>query len=68
MHLTLFSVQPQLLPEGKSLQDVTTEVLQGLKQNGLLKDSTSCDGGQILVITRLGQATYKGIKPPSGIY
>uniref|UniRef100_A0A670KGP2 Helicase, POLQ like n=1 Tax=Podarcis muralis TaxID=64176 RepID=A0A670KGP2_PODMU len=60
MHLTLFSVQPQLLPEGKSLQDVTTEVLQGLKQNGLLKDSTSCDGGQILVITRLGQATYKG--------
>ncbi|XP_077789919.1 helicase POLQ-like isoform X2 [Podarcis muralis] len=60
MHLTLFSVQPQLLPEGKSLQDVTTEVLQGLKQNGLLKDSTSCDGEQILVITRLGQATYKG--------
>ncbi|XP_053260177.1 helicase POLQ-like isoform X2 [Podarcis raffonei] len=60
MHLTLFSVQPQLLPEGKSLRDVTTEVLQGLKQNGLLKDNTSCDGGQILVITRLGQATYKG--------
>ncbi|XP_033016627.1 helicase POLQ-like isoform X2 [Lacerta agilis] len=60
MHVTLFSVQPQLLPEGKSLQDVTTEVLQWLKQNGLLKDSTSCDGEQILVITKLGQATYKG--------
>ncbi|XP_061439125.1 helicase POLQ-like isoform X2 [Rhineura floridana] len=60
MRITLLSVQPQLLPKEKSLWDVTLEVLQWLKENGLLKERTSADGGQNLEITRLGQATYKG--------
>ncbi|XP_062992406.1 helicase POLQ-like isoform X3 [Elgaria multicarinata webbii] len=64
MCATLFSIQPQLLPKEKSLRDVTMEVLQWLKQNGLLKERASCDSGQnfqcTLEITPLGQATYKG--------
>ncbi|KAJ7327179.1 hypothetical protein JRQ81_016938 [Phrynocephalus forsythii] len=64
MGFTLFSVQSQLLPKGKSLLDVTTEVLQWLKQNGLLKERVSHDSLKNiqynLEITPLGQATYKG--------
>lgn len=64
MGFTLFRVQPQLLPKEKSLRDVTTEVLQWLKQNGLLKERVGCDSLQnmqsSLEITPLGQATYKG--------
>lgn len=61
---TLLSIQPQLLPKAKSLSDVTTEVLQWLKQNGLLKEKARCESEHhlqpTLEITHLGQATYKG--------
>lgn len=61
---TLISLQPQLLPKEKSLWDVTVEVLQWLKQNGLLKERTARDREKNVLhnleITPLGQATYKG--------
>ncbi|XP_077157122.1 helicase POLQ-like isoform X2 [Paroedura picta] len=61
---TLLSIQPQLLPKGKSLWDVIVEVLQWLKQNGLLKERARCESEHHLQhnleITHLGQATYKG--------
>ncbi|KAF7252615.1 Helicase POLQ-like [Varanus komodoensis] len=64
MCTTLFSIQPQLLPEGKSLRDVTMEVLQWVKQSGLIKERASSDTEQNvhckLEITPLGQAAYKG--------
>ncbi|KAL8206769.1 UNVERIFIED_CONTAM: hypothetical protein K2H54_024366, partial [Gekko kuhli] len=62
MGSTLLHVQQtQLLPKGKSLWDVTVEVLQWLKQNGLLKEGAKCESEQHnLEITHLGQATYKG--------
>nr|XP_060635284.1 helicase POLQ-like [Anolis sagrei ordinatus] len=64
MRITLFSVQPQLLPTEKTLRDVTMEVLEWLKEKALLKEKASCDGIQSfqnnLEITPLGQATYKG--------
>ncbi|XP_015273407.1 PREDICTED: helicase POLQ-like isoform X2 [Gekko japonicus] len=64
MDSTLLRVQPQLLPKGKNLCDVTVEVLQWLKQNGLLKERAECESEDPLQhnleITHLGQATYKG--------
>ncbi|XP_066488878.1 helicase POLQ-like isoform X4 [Tiliqua scincoides] len=61
---TLFSIQQQLLPKEKSLWDVTVEVLQWLKQSGLLKERANGhsdqNGQHNLEITPLGQATYKG--------
>ncbi|KAM3831978.1 helicase POLQ-like isoform 1-T1 [Vipera latastei] len=63
MGATLLSIQPQLLPK-KSLQDVTMEALQWLKQNGLLKEKENSDSEKScqnnLGITQLGRATYKG--------
>ncbi|XP_060103090.1 helicase POLQ-like isoform X2 [Heteronotia binoei] len=64
MCCTLISIQPQLLPKGKSLCNVTVEALQWLKQNGLLKEREKCESEHQLQhnleITHLGQATYKG--------
>ncbi|KAL8206370.1 UNVERIFIED_CONTAM: hypothetical protein K2H54_000872 [Gekko kuhli] len=62
MGSTLLHVQQtQLLPKRESLWDVTVEVLQWLKQNGLLKEGAKCESEQHnLEITHLGQATYKG--------
>ncbi|XP_042325106.1 helicase POLQ-like isoform X2 [Sceloporus undulatus] len=64
MCITLFNVQPQLLPAEKSLHDVTMEVLEWLKDNNLLKEKADSDSIQNfqhnLEITPLGQATYKG--------
>ncbi|XP_066488391.1 helicase POLQ-like [Tiliqua scincoides] len=61
---TLFSIQQQLLPKEESLWDVTVEVLQWLKQSGLLKERANGhidqNGQHNLEITPLGQATYKG--------
>ncbi|KAL7982128.1 hypothetical protein Chor_001185 [Crotalus horridus] len=66
MGATLLSIQPQLLPQ-KSLQDVTMEALQWLKQNGLLKEKENSDSEKNcqnnLGITQLGRATYKGSDP-----
>ncbi|KAM4708147.1 helicase POLQ-like [Discoglossus pictus] len=58
---TLFSIQQTQLCKEKSLWDITRESLEFLAEKGLIH-SRKCDETeqQILEVSKLGQATYKG--------
>ncbi|XP_056302193.1 helicase POLQ-like isoform X2 [Danio aesculapii] len=57
---TLLSVQEAQVSPEKSLWDLTVESIQTLKQKNLIEVSSDVNNQNILQITRLGRATYKG--------
>lgn len=57
---TLLSVQEAQVSPEKSLWDLTVESIQTLKQKNLIEVSSDENNQNILQITRLGRATYKG--------
>lgn len=60
---TLFNVQQELLSPEKSLWDITRESLNCLTKKGLIMNKTDHDTDgpqQVLEVSKLGLATYKG--------